>query len=54
MARKRGTRTDKVAKVDKALKSMFRSLQERPTPADIRTIVDQLEDTGGKPTKAKP
>ncbi|MET0274814.1 MAG: hypothetical protein ABW360_17645 [Phenylobacterium sp.] len=40
----------KVAALNKALQGMFRSLQSRPVPGPIRSVVDQL-DEGEKPLK---
>ncbi|WP_165842965.1 hypothetical protein [Phenylobacterium deserti] len=38
------TRDDKLPALDKALKDMFRSLQNRPVPSTLRSVVEQLDD----------
>lgn len=49
MAHKR----DKVAALDKGLKSMFRALEDRPLPDSLRSIVDQLDDGAAQPQATK-
>jgi len=43
MARKT-TGGDKVPALNKALKDMFKTLQNRPIPSTLRSVVDQLDD----------
>ena len=35
---------DKASAIDKALKGLFRGLQNRPVPNRIRSVVDQLDE----------
>jgi hypothetical protein len=51
MARK--AKIDKKDGVEAKLKAMFRTLEERPVPDSIRSVVDQFEDSEPKPPKAK-
>jgi hypothetical protein len=41
---RKGSKAEKRAALDGSLKGMFKSLEGRPTPERIRTLVDQLED----------
>jgi hypothetical protein len=43
MARKREAGAGKAKVLDKGLKAMFRTLEERPTPQALRQTIDQLE-----------
>jgi len=47
MARKPGAKAGKVKALDKGLKAMFRTLEQRPTPQSLSETIDQLE-AGGK------
>ena len=42
---------EKVLGLEKALKGMFRALQNRPVPDRLRSVVDQLDE--GEPAAAK-
>jgi hypothetical protein len=51
--RKPGGKADKAKALDKGLKTMFRTLEQRPTPDSIKTVVDQLDAAGAPPPKDK-
>jgi hypothetical protein len=42
---------DRLSALNKALRGMFKSLQARPVPGNIRSVVDQLDDGGDKQLK---
>jgi hypothetical protein len=44
---------EKVSALEKALKGMFRSLQSRPVPDRIRSVVDQLDEGQAAQSKKK-
>ncbi len=48
MARKGGTSRGKGAALDKGLKTLFRTLEQRPVPDDVKETVDQLEAARAK------
>ncbi len=52
-ARKGGAEAGKAKALDKGLKTMFRTLEQRPTPPGITTVVDQLQ-ANHPPAKKKP
>jgi hypothetical protein len=41
---RKGSKGEKRAALEKSLKGLFKSLEGRPTPERIRTLVDQLDD----------
>ena len=42
--RRKNTSGDKVPALDRALQDMFKSLQSRPVPSTLRSVVEQLDD----------
>jgi hypothetical protein len=53
MGRKTDQRTEKVERLGKALRGMFKKLENRPTPDHIRTVVEQLEAADRPAKKAE-
>lgn len=52
MARKTADR-DLAAALDKGLRDMFRSMENRPVPDRVRSIVDQLDEPEIEPLKKR-
>ncbi|WP_165837258.1 hypothetical protein [Phenylobacterium hankyongense] len=50
MTPKRGA-DDKFSALNKALRGMFKSLQARPVPGHINSVVDQLDEGGDSQLK---
>jgi hypothetical protein len=48
MAGKSGSDREKSRALDKDLKAMFRSLEKRPAPERLRSVVDQLAQDAAK------
>jgi hypothetical protein len=44
MARKTAADGEKVSALNKALRGMFKTLQARPVPDRLNSVVDQLDD----------